>query len=103
MDKGKISKIVQRGHKLYFRTPADSKNEKRYRQFREELLNEYSMRKKGRKGFTEIYNGEIDINKIRGRENWNHYIMFFYDLNEKKNVLDLFTKFFTLPKVEELE
>ena len=74
MIKGKIVCKEKRDNKIYLRIKIDQNTQKRYNQFRHELISKYRVEKKGCYGFTEIIGSGIEIEVFK-REDYMHLII----------------------------
>ena len=92
MIKGKIVCKEKRGNKIYLRIKVDKNTQKRYNQFRQELISRYKVEKKGCCGFTEITGNGIEIDIFK-REDYMHLII-RASKRLRENILKILFKYF---------
>lgn len=97
-NKGKIGEIRNRRDKLYLRILNDEVAQKRYLQFREELLDKYSLRKRGKAGFTELYNEQVDINIFYGDD--YYHLVIYGNQEDKGKIIGMLRRYFETVEAE---
>jgi len=92
MTKAKIAGIETYKTNSHIRIKVDSITQKRYNQFRQELIDRYSIHKKGFGNYTKLVSDGIDINVCK-TEKYLHLILYG---KLRKEAIQILLKYFEL-------
>jgi hypothetical protein len=73
--KSKISSVSVYKTNIHVKIKIDGNTQKRYNQFRQELINKYKIGYKGSDGFTKLDGKYMDVNVFKG-EKYLHFIIY---------------------------
>ncbi len=94
--KSKIAGIKTYKNKTHIRIRVDSKTQKNYNKFRQELIDKFKVKKRGFGGYTEILGKGIDINVFK-RDDYVHFVI-YTSKKIRKKILEILAKYFEFMK-----